>query len=384
MEVGVAVNPIDLDAIRISLVSTETLPGVLAASPPRTNLPVLSQHDSYVQAFAEAASGAGPFKLPWPTGADARGVHWFWHYYLKRQSPDAVQPETAWRRLVPLRSETRRLTSTQAQRGARAILECFCYPHGSAVVATMTIDGPLQLEDAVDRLIAAATALTYSQTVDGTTLQPQKLGTVIMRCLERMAVARQGAGQPNTDPFGGDPFSVTAVVRGQGVDPTVALQVDSLIHRALEAFCSLRPTWRQDLLPPIDTARVPTKFGSAGTTLYAQPRARVLWFPELFTYRADPPIHKIGCFNRNLTFAAMQTQSLLGLARWAAASVAQGESLAYETGTIARNCATLLGMIYGKVDDMYRSRSLRRQIDDSGLVPTINQLRAHYGFSVLA
>ncbi len=51
----------------------------------------------------------------------------------------------------------------------------------------------------------------------------------------------------------------------------------------------------------------------------------------------------------------------------------------FDVEDLVRNCARMLGLMYGGVDDVYRSRSVRRQIADSGLIPGINRLRDQYG-----
>lgn len=376
-----AVN-IEIGALRVSLISTETLPGMLTANPPTGAVATLSQHDPYIKAFSDATNGVGPLTLPWPTGATARGLHYFWYFYLKRQTPDTVQAETAWRRLLPFRLEAKRLKSTQGQPPAQASVETYSYPHGNAAVATLTIPGPLPLDGAVDKLVAAATNWTYTEGANGSPTPGDRLSVVMSSCLDRAAVARLGTGPRDSDPYG-DTFSVSAVVQGQGLDPTLPVPAGGPVHQAIDACCTLQPTWRTLQLPPIEEAKVPTTLGAAGTILYARRHARMMWFPDLFTFQSDPPIHKIGCFHRNLSLAAMQTQSLLGLARWADESAAAGGSLSFETGTLVRNSAALLGMIYGGATDVYQSRSLSRQIVDSGLIPTIDRLRTSYGLKRL-
>jgi hypothetical protein len=108
----------------------------------------------------------------------------------------------------------------------------------------------------------------------------------------------------------------------------------------------------------------------------------MLWYPERFgPRRKQMHFDSLRCYHRNLTFAAMQTQSLLGLARWGVEVIGQQEPR-YDVEDLLRNCASVLGLLYGKptrVKDVYASRSVRRHIVDSGLIPIVNRLRDRFG-----
>ena len=77
----------------------------------------------------------------------------------------------------------------------------------------------------------------------------------------------------------------------------------------------------------------------------------------------------------------MQVQSLLGLAAWAQGYLVGGGNLSADGDDAVRNCALVLGLLYGAVADIYQSRTVQRQISDSQLIPTINKLRHHYSSS---
>lgn len=381
-EAPVAVNTLpEIGVLRISMVATETLPDLLGNSPPKSALPALSRNQPYLQAFSDALEGKGALATPWPIDSD-RGVHWFWHYYLQKQPADAVQPDLAWRRLVPLRVASYQLKPPAPE--IRASLETYAYPHGNAAIVSVTVDADVPLDRAVDRVIAVSKGSTFDVAINGS-LSQRSLSGALTAGLDQLAKLRTGDSK-GLRVSSSEPFGLTAVVTGNGIDPLTPLDDGGLIHRALDGICTLGPAWRQNVAPPIAKQVVPTKTGAAGSALYARSKARAFWFPELFTLKAepgDPPLHMLGCFHRNLTFASMQTQSLLGLASWASDTLQAAGTLLFSVSELVRNCSGTLGMLYGGATDVYRSSSVRRQIDDSGFVPVINAHRQRYGMDLL-
>jgi hypothetical protein len=374
-----AVNTLpEVGMLRISMVATETLPGLLANDPPKSEFPTLTRNQLYLEAFTNALAGKGALATPWPISNGDRGVHYFWHYYLQRQAADSVQPDLAWRRLVPLRVASYRLKPIPAE-SVRALLETFSYPYGNAAIVSVTVDADVPLDKAVDRVIDLIKGSIFELAINNNVAQIT-LNGALTTGLDQLAKSRTGDGKGPRVSYG-DPFSLIAVVRGDGIDASIPLVNGGVIHKALDGLCTFGRAWRQNVVPLIAEQSVPTKTGAAGSALYARRVARAFWFPELFAYKTDPadrPIHALGCFHRNLSFASMQTQSLLGLASWAGDTIQAGGSLPFNVNEMVRNCSGTLGMLYGGATDVYRSSSVKRQINDSGLVPVINGHRHRY------
>jgi hypothetical protein len=377
-----AVNTPTIDSLRISVIRTAVLPELLTEpSPSGTN--ALNGRDVYVKTFSGLGPASSPISYPWPPEAASntnQRPQRFWSFYLKGRDLRSVPAVLAWERLVPVRAKVVSLERTpnkaQSTASTRARIENFWYPHGVGAIATVSIEGSRPLEEAIERVVQAVTASTYrrcsaNQEVSGT------LESILSSSLdEARKEIRQGRDLAAQLP---GLFTIATVIHGQGVDPEAAIVSGSLLHKAINACCTFRRSWQKDTTPDLEAARVPTAQRAAGSVLFARQYARTLWFPEVFTLPRDRRNHQLACFHRNLTLAAMQTQSLLGLARWGADQIDEGKRLRFDVDELIRNSVIVLGLLYGKVDDIYQSLSVQREIKDSGAISTINGLRGYYG-----
>ncbi len=366
-----AVNMIEVDAVRLSLILAATQPGLLAGAPAKHGGDVMSTRDGYLRAFKRARARSGLPTLPWSATFNR-----FWWYYLKRRDLDKVAGQLAWERLVPLRTTTIRLMCSEAP-DVRAGVETFRHPHGVAAIATVSIQQATPLADMVDRLVDAMNSWTYVAR-GSTSDEGHKLIWATARCLEEAATVSADADAARIE-LQGEPFTVTTVIHGSGVQLGKKVHGGDLVHKALNGCCTFRRNWRKDTPSPLAPAEMGRQERTPGNVLYALAHKRALWFPDLFTIPCGPATHSLGCFHRNLALASMQTQSLLGLAQWGAWQVGHRTQLRFDVDEMMRNCARLLGLLYGRVEDMYRSISIHRQIADSDLLGSINTLRSYYG-----
>ena len=377
------VNSASIDLVRVSLITTETLHGLLQAdtAAKQTAQPLLHQQTKYTGAFANAGVGTGALQRPWPRGRSSQGPSSrFWYYYLGKKDLQNISPSRAWERLVPLRTGAQHLVCT-SDPDIRLNLESYAYPHGNGTIATITLCGANTLPDAVDRVLRARVSWSYAPPEGKPAADPALIRALLETSAGRSRASR-GEFTNGATEFYGNPFSLTTVIRASGVDPTVALEDGGDIHKALEGWSSLRETWRVDDPASLKNEQIQTKRRAKGTMLFSARDSRVLWFPERSTYRSHTrPPHALGCLHRNFTHAAMQVQSLLGLAAWAQGYLVGGGNLSADGDDAVRNCALVLGLLYGAVADIYQSRTVQSQISDSQLIPTINKLRHHYSSS---
>jgi hypothetical protein len=294
----------------------------------------------------------------------------FWYYYLHRKH-DQVTGPVAWERLAPLRVSTARVVDP-TRPWYRGHLEGFYYPHGTASILTLVVEGDLELDALVNLAVEARTQKVLGQ-------PPLPANALTANFSDQMRAALPGGRDQQAEP--GAPFTVATVIEGSGFDPDQPIKNGDEIHTALEGLCTFRASWTNDKPHDLKRARLTSKAGSKGSAHYAIARGRALWFPETFSIRRGA--HTLSCLHRNLTFAAMQTDSLLGLARWSFQDLPlqtqQARSLPLDVEEAVRNSVLVLGLLYRGADDIYRSQSVQAQIDQSHLVPAINRLRSHYG-----
>jgi hypothetical protein len=107
--------------------------------------------------------------------------------------------------------------------------------------------------------------------------------------------------------------------------------------------------------------------------VYGTNRGRAVWFPDLL---ADSVRPTLACYHRNLALASMQVESLCGFAHGIASQVNENNALNFAEEECARNAAGLLGRLYGGKSSIYRSWSVRAQIDQNNFVSDIDTVRA--------
>jgi hypothetical protein len=380
--------------LRISLVWMETTPSLVrAAPPPDAPLRALGRAGTYHQAFDASRTREGRLEPPWPKRKEGkRGEHYFWYHYLEKSPPDQVKTGTLWKNLVPLRSRVDASVSEvvvlppasdRMRRGVdrgvvRLRAEGFHYPHGIGLIVTITVKGDLDLRNAVATAVRARTKQLYEIEWGDETTGQLTLDAFAEHALERLRADTFG---PATPPGArhSTPISIATLISGSGPLATERVTDQGDVHRALEALCSWSQSWRNDQLPPLTGRELRRKQQAPpGHLLYGSARARAVWYPEWFT--STDTLHKLGCYHRNQTLLALQTESLLELVQLASQEREKGNRSA-TLDELIRDGVGLLGRLYGKggdgwVDSTYQSWSARKQIDSSAILDEIDRLRA--------
>ncbi len=374
---------------KLSLLWSETVLDLLQEETPlKAPMRFLGRNYSYETRFADAVreqvvlltaklQPRGELAPPWPKPIGQR----FWMYYLKKRKLDEVSGREAWNALVPFRIRPRFMPEA-APPVDSVLSEGFAYPHGFAWVLTLECRGTFTPEDVAGTAQELRRTRLMTVTWEGGTSEQCSVDTLAARAMQGLRSAIFGANAAAGTELSADPFTVFTILQADGVDAECAVEPKGEIHRMLEAVTNWRPTWKQDPLPELSEVSIDRRSGPAGHLIYGRKRGRAVWFPASFQPPApgQPGPKSLGCFHRNLVFASLQAESLLGLL--AVAAIA-GPILPGPYDNCARNAAGIMGRLYGGVDDTYRSGSLRAQVDQQGLVAMMNTARARYKMSPL-
>ena len=362
----------ELQAIQTSLIYSETVIEALTGeltSPPYS---FLVNRFAYSQKFDETrTSRGGDVEPPWP---DKIGRS-FWGYYFEEQRPlEAIRGQQAWRGVAPFRHRFP-LKVTAVPGNVRGAPEAFVYPHGVAVVINLILRGSFAPEDAAT--LAMRLRRGHEFNVEGEA-QPLVLDAVADRALGALRQAAFGPAPVGRRPQ--FPFSVTTVVLGKDVDDANLPAEGGAEHRFLEAVTTWAPTWKTAALPKLADATLPTRRSGApaGHIVYRRDRGRAVWFPGAFTMPTGQ-VRTLTCYHRNLVLASLQVESLGGFAAASARFLAEGGKLNDAYYDAATRAGDVLGRFYGGAPSIYRSHSVRAQLEDATLVADVNAMRAAVG-----
>jgi hypothetical protein len=325
-------------------------------------------------AFAEQFDAAlakrdGPLQPPWPDRA-GRG---FWAYYFEDQRPLAtIKGQQAWRGVAPLRVVLP-LTVTTSEPEITVSLDAFVYPHGVAAIVNLTLVGAFSSVEAATLAVKLRREAVFGLGAGHGDLVMDALAAHILDQLRTTAFGAnvQVGWRPQF------PFTLTTVIIGSGVDDAHLPADDGDEHRFLDAVTTWSPTWETAALGKVSDHALPSRTSGvpAGHVVYKHDRARAIWFPGSFTV-ATGYISTLSCFHRNQVLAALQVESLTGLAVATADYLAGDQALTNPHYDQALRSVNVLGRLYGGVSSCYRSRSPQAQIDDGGHLAEINQTRA--------
>ena len=374
---------LSLAHVRLSLIWIQSFFDLLGENGPAAPMGFLGRASTFASRFTALpppGESDGVLSVPWPRPAG----HYFWSYYLNGKRPGDTTGDQAWRQCVPFRSTVPARVSSDAVNG-RIGLEAFYYPHGTALVATVTLEGSAELNDVVKQAVAIRRTMPFRIQWDAKTGPPAGTLTLNQAADAVQAVLRETAIGKKVAPAAQsvEPFSVLTVMAAQGDSLDKPVVEGSALHRACEALASWRPGWELEVLPPFSDATVGTRSGPAGVdVLYTRSRGRVVWFGRLLS-TAEKDVHALSCYHRNLTFLSLQVDALGSCAR-ATAEVLDGPGKPSAAHIeCARRVAGLLGRLYGGKNDVYRSRSARKHIDQNALVDPINKVRDVLGMAPL-
>jgi hypothetical protein len=290
--------PITVSEFRLSMVWNK----VFAKD---TNLPSLADPAVYRTAFGDAAAG-GPnaaWLMPWIAGHPQH----FWQYYLSPVTDTSFQlikAADARSYFVPLRVAP--FAHAKSRDGVEATLEGFCYPHSTAVVATVRLrpESPMTMPETVNAAVTARNAdynLSWAdpkRTATHGALQSLADKAVgYLHELVRIDATALGVPLP-------PPITIATVIDAKGEDD------DGVLEQSLLALCPLRPGWQKAKLE-FESEGPPQ---SNGDRLGAIGKGRSIWLPNQFSdVLTKGRKTALGCYHRNVTLASMQTAALVSL-----------------------------------------------------------------------
>lgn len=384
--------PIEVSHFRQSFVWAATLLG--PDGPANPQLGVRAGYAALFDAARKNREPAGPFAVPWPNDVPAK--HLFWANYLTVVDPSSVPGDSAWTKAVPLRVFGQADTASLQDFTGSISIERYVYPFGVGLIVTFTDrKGRYEDYDWTDLLVATGQeplAVAFA----GEAEQALKLEDMALAILKRMRAAHFGAEAAEVPKV--QPFVVTTVLSGAGVAAATAPEENGQIHRLLYGAASRRANYRDAVLPTIEKSKLDLRNGaSPGDVVFAVKRGRAIWMPSSFV--KDPegepegegdaakPRRKIrirktsmSCYHRNQVFAALQTESLGGLAHALVARLGgkPDGDLPGKLDQLGKIPATILADLHDGKQSTYRSDSLKHQIVDGDMKGDIAVLRTKY------
>jgi hypothetical protein len=306
-------------------------------------------------------NGPRHWRLPWPN--QLRGHQRFWERYIDVRLSH-LSSRKALKHLVPFRISLARVTADWLKPGS-GYIQGFRYPHRAAVV--VWIDAKSSQGNSIDQFIDQMVQIRSNGLYTVTWLEDRSkeqlgLKDLSTKALDRLLNVLKPGPVIQTDDD--HPFSLATVVKGdfESADLKQEITTNEPIHRALYAMCTGKaPGILQD--NDYQRRRI-AKLGSdalPSDALYARFRSRAGWFPQQFGKPENK--YPLGCYHNNLTFASLQTDSLLAAARLAHTRHLNNQPMG-NLITIARSAAGMLGRLYGpQPKKIYQSYSVREQIE---------------------
>lgn len=371
---------IEIQDLRLTFIWADTTLEVLAGHAPAGSIAAqLSRRPTYGQLFNALQQGQIPhgLQLPWPR----QGRQFFWIHYLNCRTLDDLNGDQAWKMLLPLRHNVRaRIRPPDTV--THFIGETYLYPYGLALVLSMHLERSFSLDEAVTSSLQLRRGLQFELLGNGGVGEPVSLDMLGDRLLRHTRQTMYGVAT-DVGVQATRPFTVVTVVKANNVDPTVPLEENGDIHRALDAWAAWSPTWQYDQRPSLIKACVPLRTRAPlGHTVYGGKRGRVVWFPAHFLPQSKP-IHALNCYHRNLAFLSLQIESLANFVVETAQRLQANQPLSNIHEQYARYAVGILGRLYGGAETTYQSRSACRHIEDNAWVDAINSVRSEFGMENL-
>ena len=380
-------NQIEINLVRLSIIWIETNLRLLGdPSPPNLPLGFLGNRNSYITAFDKVMQKQTPpigLEAPWPSEESGQDQH-FWKYYLESKPKLGYMPgDKAWKFLVPFRGRVavKKVTALSLdEQTGKFRLESFFYPFGFGLIITFEARNSWSLAETVDLVFNVSRKseldVQWESGPEGR-LYFKQFADRCLTSIRQVALGQTGPAGIIPD----QPFTIFTVLKGSGENLEAPLTEGEEIHRMLEAVTSWAANWPKARLPALDEkVKLPLKSSTNDAdVVYARKRGRAVWFPTLFT-DSELVRRSLSCYHRNLVFAALQTESLCGLA------TATEQEIEVRTfarlPVMHRDCAELaakiLGRMYAGHKDTYRSMSLRYHIQQNGLEAAINKIRDEF------
>ena len=257
--------------------------------------------------------------------------------------------------------------------------EGFVYPNALVVLVGVRLAGEWSLKEAVDRAVQFRLADEVELTTPAGVAR-SRLRELGPSLLERGRVEQLGKNlEAGTR---AEPFTLTTVIRGSGVNAQKPVVKGDPVNRALYGLATADRNWERVALPALVDHVVPSRTASPGHLVYAHSRSRVVWFPDHFQGTSGA-VHALGCYHRNLALATATTENLGALVQATARQLADGarfDDLPLPQRDLSRRATSLLSQFYvGK--NTYETRSTKVQIDDNNLKAAIDAMRTLFGMT---
>lgn len=360
---------------RLSWVWTRGSLEILLDPQAASRLNFLGRRFPYQQAFAQAAGG-GPtdhgLEAPWkqPPGEP------FWSHYLEGAKLPNVEPNKAWRAIVPFRRQVSAGITVDGFTG-RIVAHGFFYPHGVGLVVDATCREPTEVGAAVDVAVALQTgSFTLDRNGTQSSLDLEGLADTLLNDLTSVLLDRTHVADDSPGP----PFQVFTPVSGYWEGPFPDPEAHDLLRRALHGAATANVHWRDTPPPPLAESRLDTGVAVTGHLVHAAQRGRSVWFPRDF---APSPAKQTLCsdYHRGLVLTSLQVESMCGFLSDTVGHLEdQPGSLQAVHQDSACIVAGLLGRLYGDVKPFPRtpprySSSVRPHVDANGYVKAIADVR---------
>lgn len=367
-----------------------------------TEASTLGSRARYVQEYRAAhdLSSKNPsaaWTLPWAPPDESGWV--FWSYYLAKRYGDdlpKVEGPNAWKHLVPLRARCLgAIRPKRAQSQApRISLQGWGFPHAAAVMVTFLFDRTTPIQQFVDQVCALEhqpysftayhrpttteqTRMVREARADHVPVEAPSLSHAARLVLNELR-SRVGVAPERRLLRPQEPLVIVTVLDAKGLG-TESLDGQPDLHQALIGLAERSRSWRERISCNLGTVVNPEIMATTRPTqndlLLLTRRSRVVWLPSLFgPDESLQPQHFLGTYHHNVSLAAMQTESLLALARYFVEVHQEHrcESLSEAENQLAHSAGGVLARLYG-ASKTYHSTSVYHQIHEASAV--VEQLR---------
>jgi hypothetical protein len=375
---------ISVAQLRVSCVWAATVPELFAASAGGAGAGGagywVGDAARYQNTFGDLQSGSAETvrgaTLPWKPRTRQR----FWSYYAEALQAQQVTANRAWKLLIPFRMPGP-IAGLDPPQDVKLFQEAYLFPHAVGFVLGLTADITGSLAAAVDR------AVTICRDKSFTLANPAGKIEVAMAGIGEQAIRMLLDDQVGTGAAASlkpsEPFSVVSITGASGAALFEPVKDGDDLHQALEGFATLSQTWKVNVLQPFPQACVQQgKRRPQAHVLYAAKNGRTVWHPHYFGL-VGAKRSPLNCYHRNLVFASLQTQSLLGLIGLVADERKQGNLPSGRFNDCVQRACGILGRMYGGDSATYRSHTIRRQIVDSSGFTAVGDERVLRGMTAL-
>ncbi|MCW3094899.1 MAG: hypothetical protein JWL77_517 [Chthonomonadaceae bacterium] len=385
--------PLDIHVhrVRLSFVWVRTLPDLLLLNP----VPPVERKHAFLGSLSQYADKfdglirhrekkllPGDLDLPW---VDYDRDH-FWSSYFRRTA-GKVNGSSACKNLVPCHWKLGFKVQAVWKNMPRTVsVSGFLYPFGVALAVNVILsDVDLSLLETFQLAHKIRRSPLYNMAQTDYTLDALGAGGIRTLCGEMLGHNHVKAQIPGVL-FDSEPYSVVTFVCASGKDVQNIPPARGELPHTLHALNN----WKSDPsnhalpLPSLTQAKknrpLMTDTDSESSVVYSAKRGECLWYPGLFEKRCAKN-SLLDYYHKNLVMAAIQTESLCGLAEAVATQLNDGNALKISANGsfYAEEAAGILGLMYGGVStSTYASISVARHIDNNGRKDHVQTIRAEY------